>query len=105
MLTLTGKLIGLARGSNTNRDTGVIEPTVSVEILHKERGRSVVESLKIEPAAASGWDKFVDKDVVVEVRPYALKGDNGIVSGLALADKKAYPTLPQVSPAAALKAA
>lgn len=106
MLTLTGRLIGLVRSDNTDRETGAITQVVAAEILHQERGKSVIESLKFDLACIPGWEKCIGKDVELEVRMYAMKGNNGsIQSGLALADKKAYPMVANVLVPSPLKAA
>lgn len=99
MLQLTGRLIDIARTEAKDRETGEITPVFAAEILHKERGKSVIESLKFDASCAHGWDKFIGKEIVVEVRPYAMKGNGGdVVSGLALADKKSYPFLLKAEP-------
>nr|WP_315848084.1 hypothetical protein [uncultured Rhodoferax sp.] len=105
-LTLSGRLIGLVRSDNTDRETGAITQVVAAEILHQERGKSVIESLKFDLACIPGWEKAVGQNVELEVRMYAMKSNSGgIQSGLALADKKAYPVVVQATPVSTLKAA
>ncbi len=95
MLTLTGKILAVIPGESTNRTTGEVSKNFTVEILHSSRGRSVVESVKIDPEVGPQWTKLVGADMSVEVRTYAMKTADGFNSGLTLADKKALPQVHQ----------
>lgn len=96
MITLSGKLIEIAKGEKKNRDTGEITPTYKAEFLHKVRGKSEVIAVGLDPTIVPTWEKIVGRDVSVEVVPYLVQGDAGkAMAGFVLADKKAVPTLLQ----------
>jgi hypothetical protein len=50
MLTLSGKLVGIATTNYTNRTTGEITINHNAEILHKQAGRSELDTVKVDPA-------------------------------------------------------
>jgi hypothetical protein len=86
------------------------DPSFTAEILHQARGKSLVDTVKIDPSTLPTWEKLIGQDLSFEVRVYAMKGNDGTVqSGLTLADKKGLPFVtPVARPAApppALKAA
>jgi hypothetical protein len=94
MLQLTGKVIDIVSGQNTDQATGQISTVHSAEILHKVRGKSEIASVKLDPSVVEPWTKAVGRDVSVEIRFYAMKTREGsILSGLTLADKKSLPTV------------
>lgn len=94
MLTLSGQLLDVVTGSNTNKQTGVISQTHTAEILHKSRGKSVVDSLKVGDAVLTSWRSAIGKNISVEVRTYSMKtSEGGIMSGLTLAFPAELPTL------------
>ena len=94
MLTLTGQLLDIVGGQNTNRDTGEVSQQFTAEVLHKVRGKSVVDSVKIDKEVVHQWEKVIGKTITVEVGFYAMKqSDGSIQKGLTLADKKCLPTL------------
>lgn len=96
MITLTGKLIEIAKGEKKNRDTGEITPTFKAEFLHKVRGKSEIIAIGLDPTIAPSWEKAIGRDVAVEVAPYLLQGDNGrAMAGFVLADRKALPNVLQ----------
>lgn len=95
MLTLTGKILAVIPSENKDRTTGEITKNFTVEVLHKSRGRSVIETLKTDPEVGPQWTKLVGSDISVEVRTYAMKTADGVNSGLVLADKKALPQVHQ----------
>lgn len=96
MITLTGKLIEIARGEKKDRNTGEITPTFKAEFLHKVRGKSEVMAIGLDPSIVAGWEKALGREVSVEVAPYLLQGDGGkAMAGFVLADKKALPTVLQ----------
>ena len=117
MLTLSGKLLNIVQGEKKDYTTGEISPSFTAEILHQARGKSLVDTVKIDPSTLMIWEKLIGQDLSFEVRVYAMKGNDGTVqSGLTLADKKglpfvtpvARPVAPPVSPSLippALKAA
>lgn len=93
-LVLTGRVIQIFEGSQTNRTTGEIRPKYAAEILHTVRGRSVVENLNIDLSIHAEWSKAVNHEISIEVKPYAMKSDDGsILSGLTLAQKGALPVI------------
>ena len=99
MLSLTGKLIDIARTQATDQKTGEVSQVFAAEILHKERGKSVVESLKFDASVLPHWEKAIGKELTVEVRMYAMGGNGGSVqSGLAMADKKSLPVFWNAAP-------
>lgn len=99
MLTLSGKVLDVIPG-RTNQTTGQIYPP-AVEILHKVKGKSQVEQLKIDPKTQGAWEKASGQNITIEVNYYAMKGTEGaIVSGLSLADKSALPTVQAAAPRA-----
>lgn len=103
-INIIGKLHEIAPGEATNPQTGEVTVTHSAEVLHKERGKTVVTSLKLDILAVEQWTKFLGQDFTVEVRPWAMKTrEGGIQAGYALADKKALPVLLNAKPV--LKAA
>ena len=92
MIILHGKVIDIVPAS-TNRTTGQIIPP-AVEVLHKVRGKSEIESLKIDASTEPTWAKTVGQNITVEVNFYAIATkEGGVASGLTLTDKKALPTL------------
>jgi hypothetical protein len=95
MITLFGQLLNVIPGENKNRETGEITKNFTAEVLHQSRGRSVVDSVKLDTEVGPAWTKLIGQDISVEVRFYAMKTSEGVTSGLTLADKKA---LPQVHP-------
>lgn len=104
MLTLTGKVLDVIPG-RTNQVTGQIYPP-AVEILHKVKGKSEVEQLKIDPKTVAAWEKAAGQNITIEVNYYAMKGSEGaIISGLSLADKSALPTVQAAAPRSASAAA
>lgn len=105
MITLTGKLLNIVQGENKDRETGEITPSHTAEILHQSRGKSVIESVKLDASIVIQWGKAVGSDISVEVRSYAMNnGKGGVISGYALADKKCLPVV-AASHAPTLKAA
>lgn len=105
MITLTGKLIEVAKGEKKDRTTGEITPTFKAEFLHKVRGKSEVLAVGLDPAIAPSWEKALGREISVEVAPYLLQGDNGkAMAGFVLADRKALPNVLQ-APVALQKAA
>jgi hypothetical protein len=104
MISITGKLFEIVQGESTNQQTGEVSVTHSAEVLHKERGKNVITSLKLDDSVLEQWTKNVGQDFTVEVRPWAMKTrEGGIQAGYALADKKSLPVLLAAKPA--LKAA
>jgi hypothetical protein len=92
MLTLSGKLVGIATTNYTNRTTGEITINHNAEILHKQAGRSELDTVKVDPATIGEWAKLEGKEISIEVRPYAVpKKEGGIMQGFSLADKKGLP--------------
>lgn len=93
-LYLVGQLLDIARGESKDPKTGEINATVAAEILHKERGKSTIESLKFDPSVLAQWDGAKGKNVQIEVRQFAMKSsEGGVIAGLSLVDKKALPTI------------
>lgn len=93
-LTLSGKIVGIAQSSFTDRSTGEVSQNFNAEILHKQGGRHEVDSVKIDPSTANEWHKLIGKEIEIEVRPYAvLKKEGGIMQGFSLPNKKALPNL------------
>lgn len=106
MITLTGKLLNIVKGEQADRKTGELHPTYTAEVLHQSRGKSIIDSLKLDASIVGAWSKAIGSDVSVEVRSYAMaNGTGGVLSGYALADKKALPTLQSAAPSPVLKAA
>lgn len=104
MILISGKLFEIVKGESTNQTTGEVTPTHSAEVLHKERGKNVITSLKLDPSVVDQWEKNVGNEFSVEVRAWAMKTrEGGINAGYALADKKALPVLQSAKPV--LKAA
>lgn len=104
MLTLTGKVLDVI-AARTNQTTGQIYPP-AVEILHKVRGKSEVEQLKIDPKTETAWLKASGQNITVEVNYYAIANKDGAISsGLTLADKSALPTVQAAAPRAVPAAA
>lgn len=93
MLTMTGKLLNIVQGQQTNKDTGEVTPTFTAEVLRKSRGKSVVDNLKIDPSVVPQWTKAIGFDFFVEVRSYAMPNGRGdINTGYSLANKTDLPT-------------
>lgn len=94
MISLHGKLHDIVKGENKDNETGEIVATFTAEVLHKSRGKSVVDSVKLDPSVVNQWTKAIGQDISVEVRFYAMKGrDGSITSGFTLADKKCLPVV------------
>jgi hypothetical protein len=93
MITLTGKLLNIVHGENKDRQTGELTQTFTAEILHQSRGKSIIESLKLDISTFTQWQKAVGSDISVEVRSWAMSNGTGINSGYALADKKCLPVV------------
>lgn len=92
MLTLSGKVLDVIPG-RTNQTTGQIYPP-AVEILHKVKGKSQVEQLKIDAKTIGAWEKASGQNITIDVNYYAMKGSEGaVISGLTLSDKTALPTV------------
>ena len=90
MLTLTGKVLEII-APVLNRQTGELNPP-TIELLHKVRGRSTIENLKIDEAVFPHWEKAVGKEVIAEVNYYALVTKEGaIIKGLVMADRASLP--------------
>ena len=99
MITLTGKLLNIVQGENKDRETGEITPSHTAEILHQSRGKSVIESVKLDASILAQWGSAVGSDISVEVRSWAMSnGKGGVNSGYALADKKCLPVVVGVKP-------
>lgn len=84
-------------------ETGKLIRVYEAEILHKLAGKTEVQTLKFDVSAFEFWTKAKGRDMVAEVRPYSMKTrDGATVTGMALADKRALPSLLRVqAPAAA----
>jgi hypothetical protein len=92
MITLTGKLLDIVKSEKKDFKTGELSPEYSAEILHKSRGKSVVESVKMDMSVVGAWSKVVGHDISCEVSFYAMTSkEGGLIKGLALADKKSLP--------------
>lgn len=106
MLQLTGNIHDVYSAEFTNRETGVISRDFKAEILHKSNGKTEILTLKVDASAFESWLKVKGRDMMIEVRPYALKSrEGGIVQGLALADKKSLPSILRAAVGAAAAAA
>lgn len=102
MLTLAGKLINVSTAPFTDRETGVITPVHTAEVLHSARGKFEVVSVKLDASCLESWKKAEGRDVAFEVGYYAMKTrEGGIQKGLMLADKKALPQVARAPIAAA----
>ena len=94
MIQLTGKLLNISANPFTDRQTGETGTTHSAEILHTARGKLEVLALKLDSGLVDSWSKAVGRDIAIEVRSYAMKSsDGGIMSGYAMADKRALPVV------------
>jgi hypothetical protein len=92
MIILHGKVLDIVPAS-TNRTTGQIIPP-AVEVLHKVRGKSEVQTLKIDASTEPSWAKVIGQNITVEVNFYAMATkEGGVLAGFTLTDKKALPTL------------
>ena len=92
MLILEGKVLGVVKSERTDKD-GVISSRAQVEILHRIRGKSRVDTVRIDTSVAAAWEKFEGKEVRVDVDYYAILGsEGGVISGFMMSDKKALPT-------------
>lgn len=102
MIQLTGIIYDVTAKNVTDRDTGVISLQNTVEILHKSNGKTEVLALKLDQAVAESWAKAKGREMVVEVRSYAMKTrEGGIMGGYVLADKRSLPTVLRSAPVAA----
>jgi hypothetical protein len=102
MLQLTGNIYDVTSKNVTDPQTGVITRVYTAEIIHKSNGKTEVTPLKLDAAVADAWGKAKGRDMVVEVRAYAMKTrEGGILQGLTLADKRCLPGLLRVAPVAA----
>lgn len=103
MFLIIGKIHEIVPSQFTNKETGEVSDQFSVEVLHKELGKSVITSLKLDVSVVPEWTKHLGKDFNAQIRPWAMKSRDGINSGFALADKKSLPNLMrsgQAAPAA-----
>lgn len=98
MLTLTGKLLDVIPGGTSQKTGQIFDPTI--EILHKVRGKSEVEKIKIDPKTEAAWTKAINQIVSVAVNPYAMGPDKNtpINKGLSLDDKAVLPTVQTATP-------
>jgi hypothetical protein len=93
MLILEGKVLGVVYSERIDT-AGVIEKRAQVEVLHRIRGKSRVDTVRIDPSVSAAWEKADGKDVRIEVDYYALLGsEGGVISGFMMADKKALPLM------------
>lgn len=101
MILLLGTLYNIASLPVTDRKTGEVSTTHTAEVLHTTRGKTEIASVKINEAVLEGWQKCKGRDISVEVRFYAMKtSEGGIMSGLTLADKNAFPMVEALKKAA-----
>jgi len=101
MIILLGNLYNIVSLPVTDRKSGEVTTVHTAEILHSTRGKTEIASVKINEAVLEGWQKFKGRDISVEVRFYAMKtSEGGIMSGLTLADKTAFPMAEAVKKAA-----
>lgn len=94
MITISGLIHDFAVTPFTDKETGVITDSVSVEILHKQEGKSIVTPLRLEPSTVESWRKCKGRDILpMEVKAWALPGFKGGSPklGYSFADKKALP--------------
>lgn len=92
MITLTGKLLDIVKSEKKDFKTGELSAEYSAEILHKSRGKSVVESVKMDISVVGAWTKAIGHEISCEVSFYAMTSkEGGLIKGLALADKKSLP--------------
>lgn len=103
MLQLTGNIYDVYSSDFTDKSTGEVTRDYKAEILHKSKGKTEITVLKVDFSTFESWLKVKGRDMVVEVRAYAMKTREGaIMQGLALADKKTLPGLLRAAaPAAA----
>ena len=97
MLILEGQVLGVIKSERVGLD-GVIDSRAQVEILHRVRGKSRVDTVRIDVSVVPAWEKVAGKDVRVDVDFYAMPVAEGqIVSGFMMADKKALPVIVSAS--------
>jgi hypothetical protein len=93
MITMTGKLLNIVQGQQTNKDTGEVTATYTAEVLRLSRGKSVIDNLKLDVSVVPQWKKAVGFDFFIEVRSYSMaNGKGGVIAGYALANKTDLPT-------------
>ena len=99
MFLIIGNILDISNPVFTNRETGEVRQEHSVEVLHKEAGKNVITSLKVDPSVVAEWTKAIGKEFKAEVRPWGMNGK----TGMALVDKKSLPTIlkPSAMPLAA----
>ena len=105
MLIMHGQVLNIVQSTKKDFKTGELTPEYSAEILRKQGGKSVIDSLKLDVSVVGAWSKAIGLHVTCEVRSYAMKTADSVLSGYSLADKKSLPTVAASAPAPALKAA
>jgi hypothetical protein len=101
MIFIAGKLHDIAHGETKDRNTGEIIKTHTLEILHKNKGKSEIASVKCDSGVVDQWSKAIGRDITLEVGFYAMKTPQGdIMKGLTMADKLALPTVQRAAVAA-----
>lgn len=94
MIQLTGKLLDVTSARKKDFETGELSINHTCEILHKRRGKSVIEALTLDSSVTEAWLKAIGREITVEIDFYAMKTREGAIrSGPFLVDKKSLPTV------------
>lgn len=100
-LILQAKLFNVVVGSFTDRESGEVKDTNTLEFLNTTNGKTEITTIKCDASMIEGWKSLIGQDLMVPVKTYGLKTEKGeFISGYSLAEKTKLPV-----PARALKAA